>query len=55
MLDRKVAASGLDDALEASDRAFRRRQRALFRKVDRIKRAPGWLPWWERPIRGRKH
>jgi hypothetical protein len=46
--DRKVVASGVYDVLEAADREFRRRRRGVFRKVDRIKQQPGWIPWWER-------
>lgn len=52
-MDRKIVAAGLYEGLARADLDYRRKQRGTFRKVDRIKRAPGWLPWWKRPIRGR--
>lgn len=45
MVDRKVVASGLFEALELADRELRERMRPEFRKVDRIKSRPGWTPF----------
>jgi hypothetical protein len=45
VVDRKLVAAGLYEALEQADRDLRKRYRHQFRIVDQIKRTPGWRPF----------
>lgn len=44
MIDEKIVASGLLDALENADIELRYRMPELFARVDALKATPGWRP-----------
>ena len=55
-MDRRWIASGIFDALEQADIELRVSHKRLFKKVDKIKSRPDWVPFanqWEQPVGGK--